>query len=159
MKRGRRRNRGRMESGSFVTVPHAILEHPNYTSLSPRAVKLLMDVYAQYRGRNNGDLCAAFTTMRKRGWKSKDQLQKAKRELLEVGWLIITRQGGRNMPTLYAVTFQAIDECNGKLDVNPTATAPGDWKKSAQVVKTCAPHSGQLGPHGGAIVTQFRKKA
>lgn len=159
MRRNRFRNKGRMESGSFVIVPHAVLEHPNYTNLSARAVKLLMDLYAQYRGNNNGDLCAAFTLMKHRGWKSKDQLQKAKGELLEVGWLMITRQGGRNMPTLYAVTFRSIDECNGKLDVNPTAAAPGDWKKSAPEIKSCAPNTGQLGPHGGAIVTQFRKKA
>ena len=159
MRRDRRRNKGRAESGSFVIVPHAVLEHPNYMTLSARAVKLLMDIYAQYRGKNNGDLCAAFTTMRQRGWRSKDQLQKAKDELLEVGWLIVTRQGGRNMPTLYAVTFQAIDECNGKLDVKPTAAAPGNWKKPAPEVKSGAPNTGQLSPHGGAIVTQFRKKA
>src|SRR3569623_800529 len=99
MRRNKFRNKERQESGSFVIVPHAVLEHPNYTKLRARAVKLLMDIYAQYRGKNNGDLCAAFTLMTLRGWTSKDQSQKAKEELLDVGWLLVTRQGGRNMPT------------------------------------------------------------
>lgn len=159
MSRNRRKTKGRKESGSFIALWHAILEHPNYTKLSPRAVKLLIDIYAQYRGNNNGDLCAAHTLMKKRGWKSKDQLQKAKDELLKVGWLMVTRQGGRNKPTLYAVTFLAIDECKGKLDVKPTATAPGNWKNPPSEVKSGAPNTGQVGSHGGAIVTQFRKTA
>ncbi len=159
MSRNRLRTKGRKEIGSFVALPHAVLEHPNFTKLSPRAVKLLIDIYAQYRGNNNGDLCAAFTIMKTRGWTSKDQLQKAKDELLEVGWLIVTRQGGRNKPTLYAVTFQPIDECKGKLDVNPTAAPPGNWKNFPSEVKSSAPNTGQVGSHGGAIVTQFRKTA
>ena len=159
MSRNRLKTKGRTERGSFVALPHAVLEHPNFTKLSPRAVKLLIDMYAQYRGLNNGDFCAAFTLMKKRGWRSKDQLQKAKDELLKAGWLMVTRQGGRNKPTLYAVTFQAINECDGKLDVKPTATAPGDWKRLPSEVKSGAPNTGQVGSHGGAIVTQFRKTA
>jgi len=159
MSRNRLKTKGRMEHSSFVALPHAVLEHPNFTKLSPRAVKLLIDMYAQYRGLNNGDLCAAFTLMKKRGWRSKDQLQKAKDELLEAGWLMVTRQGGRNKPTLYAVTFQAINECNGKLDVKPTVTAPGNWKNPPSEVKSGAPNTGQLGPYGGATVAQFSQIA
>ena len=41
--------------------------------LSPRATKLLIDLLAQYRGYNNGDLCAPLSLMRERGWNSSDQ--------------------------------------------------------------------------------------
>lgn len=125
----RQKIKGRKVGGSFVSIPHAILEHDNYARLSPRAVKCLLDLYAQYRGKNNGDLCAALSIMRERGWRSKDQLQKAKNELLQTKWIIQTKQGGLGIgPSLYAVTFKAIDECEGKLEVPPTTTAPGDWK-------------------------------
>lgn len=133
-RRNRIRVKGRREAGSFVAVPHACLNHANYTRLQPRAVKLLWDIYAQYRGQNNGDLCAAWSVMQNRGWRSKDQLNKALGELQSSGWIIKTRQGGRNQCSLYAVTFQAIDECHPKrLDVPPTVTAPGLWKRSESV--------------------------
>lgn len=125
----REKVKSRKNGHSFVSIPHAILEHENYARLSPRSVKLLLDLYGQYRGKNNGDLCAALSIMRKRGWRSKDQLQKAKNELLETGWIIQTKQGGLGIgPNLYAVTFQAINECGGKLDIPATVTSPGNWK-------------------------------
>lgn len=128
----RSRAKGRRELLSFVAVPHVCLNHPNYARLSPRAVKLLFDLYAQYRGKNNGDFTAAWSVMRRRGWHSKDQLNKAEKELISTGWIIKTRQGGRNQCNLYAVTFQAIDECASKaLDVRPTVTAPGIWNGHA----------------------------
>ena len=42
---------------------------------------------------------------------------------------MVTRQGGRNMPTLFALTFHGIDECDGKHNVKPQVTAPNTWKK------------------------------
>jgi hypothetical protein len=93
-------------------------------------LKLLIDVAAQYRGTNNGDLSASFTLMKKRGWTSKDQLQKALTELLDRGFLILTRQGGRTMPSLFALTWESIDECGGKLDISSTITASNLWKRT-----------------------------
>jgi len=122
------KSKGRKEGGSFVAVPHAIFRHQNYASLKPRAVKLFFDLYGQYCGSNNGDLSAAFTIMEKLGWTSKDQLFKAKEELLQKGWIVVTRQGGRNRPTLFAVTFRIIDECKGKLDRAAGTRPLGYWK-------------------------------
>lgn len=87
-----------------------------------------MDLVAQYKGDNNGDLCAAWTLMKKRGWRSRDTLSKARRELLKAEWIIVTRQGGRHLPTLFALTFFAVDECGGKLDMKPTHTPPSNWR-------------------------------
>ena len=133
---------GRRELGSYVALPHAVLNHENFIRLHAHSVKLLIDIYAQYRGYNNGNLCAAFSVMKKRGWKSKAQLQKALKELKQIGWLLVTRQGGRNKPNLYAVTFQAIDECGGKLDISPTIASPGNWRLPVPENKTCAPATG-----------------
>ena len=52
-----------------------------------------------------------------------------KKELEEKGLIRVSRQGGRNQCTLYAITWQPIDDCSGKLDINATTTAPHDWKR------------------------------
>ena len=124
-----RRNKGRMMTDSFVRIPHHVINHEHFRSLSPRATKLLIDLLAQYRGYNNGDLCAPLSLMRERGWNSSDQLHKAKNELIEKDVIIVTRQGGLNKCSLYAVTWFQIDECNGKLDVASSTTPPVNWKK------------------------------
>lgn len=85
-------------------------------------MKLLVDVASQFNGKNNGDLTAAWSVMRDRGWKSPGTLHKALRALLNAGLIQETRSGGRHRCTLYAVTWRGIDECKGKLDVNPTVT-------------------------------------
>jgi hypothetical protein len=68
--------------------------------------------------------------MHKRGWKSKDTLDRAKKELLEKRWAIVTRQGGRKIPSLYALTFWGVDECGGKLDpqIIPRNQPRDSWK-------------------------------
>ena len=123
-----RRNKGRMMTDSFVRIPHHVINHEHFRSLSPRATKLLIDLLAQYRGYNNGDLCAPLSLMRERGWNSSDQLFKAKKELVEKGLIRVSRQGGLNKCNLYALTWFSIDECDGKLDIASTITAPNDWR-------------------------------
>ena len=78
------------EGGGFVPLPFAVLRSQSFTRLSAYAVKLLNDLLAQYKGDNNGDLCAAWTLMQPRGWRSKDTLNKALKELLSGHWLELT---------------------------------------------------------------------
>ena len=125
----RRRIKGRQTTSSFLQLPHHVLDHEVFKTLSKRATKLVIDIASQYRGHNNGDLCAPFSLMRKRGWNSSDQLEKAKKELIEKDVILVARQGGRNKANLYALTWFPIDECNGKLDVAATNTAPVKWNK------------------------------
>ena len=124
----RRRLKGRQTTSPFVQLPYHVLDHENFRTLSPRATKLVIDIAAQYRGHNNGDLCATFSLMKKRGWNSSDQLHKAKNELIEKDVVWVTRQGGLNKANLYALTWFPIDECKGKLDIDATKTAPVNWK-------------------------------
>ena len=127
----RRRVKGRQTTKPFVMFPHDVMEHETFKLLSPRATKLLMDIASQYRGNNNGDLCAPFKLMKKRGWKSSDQLNRAKKELVSSGLVMVSRRGGLNKASLYALTWFSIDECNGKLDIQSTTRAPNNWKRSA----------------------------
>ena len=124
----RLRNKGRHTYKFFVMFPCDVLNHEVFRTLSPRATKLLIDIAAQYRGSNNGDLCATLSLMKKRRWNSNDQLDKAKKELIKQDVIQLTRQGGRNKCNLYALTWFPIDECKGKLDIASTTTAPVNWR-------------------------------
>lgn len=141
MGRTRLKAKGRRETGFFAAVPHVILESEEYAELTAPAVKALLDLFAQYRGSNNGDLTAAWRIMKERGWRSKDSLYRALRELLNGGWIVKTRQGGKHKCSLYAVTWKAIDACGGKLDVAPTVIPLNTWKN-----KNRGPQAGQIGP-------------
>jgi hypothetical protein len=159
--------KGRRSRGQFLALSHAYLESPQYAALSSRALKALIDIAGQYNGRNNGDLTAAWSVMRVRGWTSKDQLAKSVRELLDRGWVMLTRKGGRDRstPTLYAVTWWGIDDCGGKLDPGVTASAAplNTWKnpdrssvpstKTRRLVKRLSRLTGQTAPcHGAKVI-------
>ena len=125
----RRRITGRQTTNSFLSLPHHVLNHENFRCLSPRATKLAIDIAAQYRGSNNGDLSATLSLMRDRGWNSSDQLFRARKELVDRGLIVTSRQGGLNKCSLFALTWFQIDECQGKLDILPTSSPPHYWKQ------------------------------
>lgn len=125
----RKNKKNRKSAHNFMRIFHPVMDSSAYLSLSYPAVKLLNDICRQYNGINNGDLCVAWTLMKERGWKSRATLFRAIRELEKKGFVVLSRQGGRNKPNLYAVTQYSIDECKGKLDINATHTPSNDWKK------------------------------
>ncbi len=129
MARNRLKAKGRREHGSFLALPLVVIDSKEFSSLSAYAVKLIIDLYAQFKGSNNGDLCAAWSMMKKRGWRSKGTLHRALNELREKGFLLLARQGGKHKASLYALSFLAVDECKGKLEIPPTAAPPGTWRK------------------------------
>jgi len=137
----RRRLTGRQTTPSFLRLPHHILDHPVFKTLSKRVTKLVIDIATQYRGHNNGDLAATLKMMKERGWNSRDQLEKAKKELIERDVILVARRGGRNKANLYALTWFPIDECNGKLDIAPTKTTPVNWAN-----KSLSPLDGAKAP-------------
>lgn len=130
MARAREKSKNRKTTAAFLAIPKNLLDSEQYASLSAHAVKLFLDLGAQFNGKNNGDLCLAWSLMNPRGWKSKSTLHRAKDELMNTGFITLTRQGGKHVPSLYALTFKSIDECDGKLEVTPTITAPNTWKKN-----------------------------
>lgn len=117
------------ESGGFAPLAYVVLRSESFARLSAYAVKLLIDLIAQYKGDNNGDLCAAWTLMKKRGWRSKDTLTNALKELKAGEWIEIARRGGRNKAHLYALTFYAVDDCKGKLDIAATHSPRSFWRR------------------------------
>jgi hypothetical protein len=121
--------KGRRETGRFVALPHVVIKNKDYIELSYKSKALLIDLMLQYNGSNNGDLTVALAILRNRGWKRQATIGEAVKELLDANLIIRTREGQFRNPhsrcALYAVTWQPINDCNGKdLSVNPTTTAP-----------------------------------
>ena len=116
--------------GQFTSIRTEVLRSDAWANTGAQGKRLIMDLAAQYRGNNNGDLCATWKFMRERGWKSKSTLDAAKKELLEKKWILTTRKGGRKTPDLLALTFWGIDECSGKLDphICPRKKPHDTWK-------------------------------
>jgi len=75
---------------------------------------------------------ATWSFMKKKGWVSRDTLNKAKKELLNCGLIMRTKVGGYRRPALYALTFKSIDDRDDVLDVKATNSAPGAWKSPDQ---------------------------
>lgn len=131
---------GRREGGAFLPMPLSVIRSDNLMTLSPSATKLFLCLLSQVNfgeggTRNNGDLCASYSIANKWGFGSKATLNKAIKELLERGWIEQTRKvsfgtGERNKPNLYAVTYWAIDDCNGK--VKATNVQSNKWKQWTQ---------------------------
>lgn len=110
------------------------MDSENYQSLNGNALRLLLDLARQYNGRNNGDLCASRSVLKKRGWNSNNSIHRALVELETRGWIIGTKVGGLGMGcSLYAITWFPIDPCNGKIDISPTKVASNEWKNWTKV--------------------------
>ncbi len=130
MSRNRTKGKIKRSNKPFCQVWHELLDSPDYLNLNHPAKTLLFDVMRQYRGNNNGDLCITLSVMKERGWKSNDTLTRAKKELINSGLIIETRQGGRHKCSLFALSFEAVDGCGGKLDVLETLTPPKPLRKN-----------------------------
>jgi len=77
----------------FIALPNQVVSSREWQTLSHRARSFAIDLMNQYTGKNNGRLCPGFEVMRRSGWGSKDQVIKAKRELLTTQFCIQTRIG------------------------------------------------------------------
>ena len=126
--------KGRKSGGRFVGIPQDVVDSVEFGTLSAHATKLLIELARQYRGQNNGDFSAAFSQLKKRGWRSPSTLNRAKKELTKTGFVIVTLQGGRHRCSLYALTWLAIDECNGKHHEPATIVPSHLWRKAKPLV-------------------------
>ncbi|WP_437883528.1 hypothetical protein [Pseudomonas sp. LRF_L74] len=128
MARNLRKSKGREESGTYAGIPHAVMDSEDFRMLSGSALKVLMGLLRQYRGTNNGDLSASFTQARDWGMNSRTTLAKCLEELQAKNLILRTREGRFTKPggccALYAITWRKIDECEGKIEIGSTVTAP-----------------------------------
>lgn len=118
--KGRKGDSGRM-AGGFVALPWVVLDSPTWQRLSHPARSLLLELARQLNPDNNGRLLASKAYLSKRGWNSSDVINRALRELVEVGFLHQTVQGHRpNKASWYAVSWQRLSSDKRSFD-NGTA--------------------------------------
>ncbi len=111
----------------FTAMPHAVMDSAAFMGASHRAKSLVLEAVRQHNGRNNGHLQLADSYLRRRGWKSSDQTNKARREALERGLILCTRLGGLNVgPSLYCLTWLPISDYSG-LDIGAADYHKGAW--------------------------------
>lgn len=109
------------DGGGFVALPWSVLDCPAYARLSHPARGLLLEFARQYVRDNNGRLLGSYAYLGPRGWASKDVITRAKRELLEAGFIFETAKGQRpNKASWYAITWYALDKLDG-FDAGVTA--------------------------------------
>ena len=132
----REKTKNRRDERLFTGLPHHIFRADAATGkpapvsiLTHSAFHLLVNMAAQFNGYNNGDLAAAPKIMKLYGWNSHGNLAKSLTELQETGFIQMTREGGRNKCSLYALTWKRINECKRNLDVEETKVASNLWKK------------------------------
>ena len=104
------RFKGGRYSEPFVGIVRSVFDAPAFAGLSPHACKLLLELVGQYRGDNNGNLTLAWSVVSKRGWRSRTTLWRCKAELIEAGFVYVTRKG--HMPStcdLLALTWFPLD--------------------------------------------------
>lgn len=112
-RKGGMRASGR-DHGGFVALPWSVLDCPTYVLLSHPARSLLIEIARQYIRNNNGQLLTSSRYLLKRGWRSADVIQRAKRDLIEAGFIYETVKGHRpNKASWYAITWQDLDKHTG----------------------------------------------
>jgi hypothetical protein len=113
----------------YLHLHTPLLNCADFIALSGVQTKLLVDIASQYNGYNNGDLCASLSVLKKRRWNSNDTITNALKVLIARNLIIQTKQGGLGIgPSLYAITWQPINDCKGKLDVKATTNPPRSFK-------------------------------
>ena len=102
------------DCGGFIALPWVVLDSPRYMNLSLIAKVMLLEIARQFVRDNNGRLLCSMRHMRTRGFKSADVVTRAKRELIEAGFIYETVMGHRpNKASWYGVTWLPLDKILG----------------------------------------------
>ena len=141
---------GKGKNHTFLALPHFMMASPEWARLSGSALKLLIEIARQFSGYNNGDLSIPLSSMKKRGFNSASKLDRCKKELIASRFILLTRQGGLNQCSHFAVSWLPIDECKGKLEIAAERNASHAWKNSA-VQSRIRINTSSISPDTGAI--------
>jgi|TARA_Y100000294_G_scaffold40410_1_gene36583 hypothetical protein len=117
MPRSRHKRNHHKNIGRFAGIPTRVIEGYTFQSLRGNSVKLLVILARAYNGYNNGDLAITHATMKK--WLTKNTMYSARDELYKKGFIIVNAYGGRSgagrkLPSLYAITWQPVDDLKAK---------------------------------------------
>ena len=144
--RGQKGDSGR-DAGGFVALPWSVLDCPAYAALSHPARALLFELARQFVRDNNGRLLASAAYLAKRGWKSADVITRAKRDLIEAGFIHETVKGHRpNKASWYAVTWRALDKIPGYDPGAAETFVRGAYQKNAPLTPSGVVQTQRIAP-------------
>jgi len=149
-----RRNSGKASSGrdpgGFVALPWSVLDSRAYAALSHPARSLLLEIARQYVRDNNGRLLASRAYLATRGWTSADVIDRAKRELLDAGFIFETVKGHRpNKASWYAVTWYTLDRHAGYDHGAVESFRRGAYRENASLSPSRGTERASIGPSHG----------
>jgi hypothetical protein len=146
---GKRGGSGR-DPGGFIAMPWSVLDCPAYAGLSHPARSLLWEIARQLGPANNGRLLASAAYLAPRGWKSADVINRAKKELLEAGFLHQTVQGHRpNKASWYAVTWLVLERLPGYDMGAAESFERGLYRKNAPLTPSHGAEARSIAPSHG----------
>lgn len=133
------------DGDSFLALPTIVIDSPGFRRASHQARALLIDMASPLRrkgssgGLPNGGLMANGERLASLGWKSRSTIRNALLDLEECGLLVPTRRGGLHKPTLYAVSWLALETGgNYALDIDPNqwnAVHRGSYMRPTKTAK------------------------
>lgn len=120
------------QAEAHIRLTMTVLNSPAYIALDWSARALLIDMRSKLRSNNNGNVNAALSELKHRGWKSPATLAKALRQLEAAGLIAKTRQSvgvahGAKLCNLYRFTDLDCYEFT-KLAI-PATKATHDYKR------------------------------
>jgi hypothetical protein len=95
--------------GKHIRVYCSLLTTPAYRVLSFPAKALFTDMRSLVTGTNNGNLSAALSDMKHKGWSAPSTLSKALYELRTMGFIAVTRAGGLKLGTRVCMLYRFTD--------------------------------------------------
>lgn len=96
-------------NGRHIRVYCSLLGTHAFRVLGFAAKALFLDMRAMATGTNNGNLSAALSDMKHRGWTSSATLSKALYELRAMGFIAVTRGGGLKLGTRVCNLYRFTD--------------------------------------------------
>lgn len=95
--------------GRHVRVYVNLLNSPAYRVIGYAAKALFFDLRERINGSNNGNVNAALSELKHKGWKAPATLSKALYELRAMGFLSVTRAGGLKLGTRVCTLYRFTD--------------------------------------------------
>lgn len=117
--------------GGHARIYWSLIDSMAWRALGYPSQALYVVLRRKLQSTNNGNISAALGDLKHYGWKSSATLSRALRELVALGFLAVTRQGGiaygRQVCSLYRFTDEPVFE-QPKLGIKASA-ASNDWQK------------------------------
>lgn len=148
-------------SGSYTPLPHAVLDSVAFMGAGITAKAILFELLRQHNGSNNGRFQLTSQWLAKRGWRSADVILRARRQLIDRGLIVQTRQGGLNHgASQYGLTWLPITNFVG-LDIAQKDYHPGAWRfmDPAPTLKNTSPDTAPVAGEACTTTADVAKTA